>query len=150
MEPGRGRGSLEGALLLLDTPVAAERLGVVARVFEAPTREWLERHRPEKVDLAYDLGCDLAYDLAYDLGCGPGHTTAPFAEVRGARRVVGLDAPGAFAEVCEGAFSTSGRSSGSPPSSPGCGRRRKPGRSSRTCTRWPARRREAGAGPPGT
>lgn len=69
-----------------DSAVAAERLALVARVFDAPSREWLITHRPEHANFAYGLGC------------GPGYTTALVAEVTGARRVVGLDASAAFVD----------------------------------------------------
>jgi len=67
-----------------DTDLAAERLGLVARVFEPTTRAFLER------------SVTSAPALAYDLGCGPGHTTRLLREATGAARVVGLDRSGPF------------------------------------------------------
>jgi SAM-dependent methyltransferase len=62
-----------------DQDLAARRLEVVARVFEASTRQLLETagRRPDA--------------LAIDLGCGPGFTTRLIAEVLGCEAVVGLD-----------------------------------------------------------
>jgi trans-aconitate 2-methyltransferase len=67
-----------------DTDLAAERLGLVARVFEPTTRSFLER------------SVSTAPALAYDLGCGPGHTTRLLGAVTGAERAVGLDRSGPF------------------------------------------------------
>jgi SAM-dependent methyltransferase len=67
-----------------NTDLAAERLGLVARVFEPTTRAFLER------------SVTSAPSLAYDLGCGPGHTTRLVRAVTGAARVVGLDRSGPF------------------------------------------------------
>ncbi len=69
-----------------DTDLAAERLGLVARVFEPTTRTFLER------------SVTAAPMLAYDLGCGPGHTTRLVRTVTGAERVVGMDRSGPFLE----------------------------------------------------
>jgi trans-aconitate 2-methyltransferase len=69
-----------------DTALAEERLSLVARVFEAPSRDWLMRTCPQTAELAYDLGC------------GPGASTALVAEVTGAGLVVGLDSSEAFIE----------------------------------------------------
>jgi trans-aconitate 2-methyltransferase len=62
-----------------DTDVAAERLRLLARVFE-----------PSSGRLLGALG-NPAGELAIDLGCGPGATTRLVAERVGAARVVGLD-----------------------------------------------------------
>jgi SAM-dependent methyltransferase len=62
-----------------DSEVAAERLELVARIFEPASRALLREVGP------------AAVDLAVDLGCGPGHTTALLAEVLRCRRTVGLD-----------------------------------------------------------
>ena len=67
-----------------DTELAAERLGLVARVFEPSTRAFLERTVTSPPPLAYDLGC------------GPGHTTRLLHSVTGSVRTVGLDRSGPF------------------------------------------------------
>ena len=67
-----------------DSALAAERLGLVARMFEPTTRSFLAsvvRRRPDSV---------------VDLGCGPGHTTRLLHDVTGARSTVGLDRSEAF------------------------------------------------------
>jgi trans-aconitate 2-methyltransferase len=67
-----------------DSALAAERLGLVARMFEPTTRSFVAsavRRRPGS---------------AVDLGCGPGHTTRLLHEVTGARSTVGLDRSEAF------------------------------------------------------
>jgi trans-aconitate 2-methyltransferase len=67
-----------------ETPLAAERLRLVARVFDAPSRAFLTETvtRPPAV--------------ALDLGCGPGVTTRLLAETTGAARTIGVDASDAF------------------------------------------------------
>src|SRR5205809_779798 len=50
-----------------DSQAAAERLALVARVFEPPSRRFL-------ADAAAGAGL-AGCDLAVDLGCGPGHST---------------------------------------------------------------------------
>jgi len=69
-----------------DTELAAERLALVARVFEPATRAFLERTAPPPPGLAYDLGC------------GPGLTTRLLRAAIGAVRAVGLDRSGPFLE----------------------------------------------------
>ena len=69
-----------------DTELAAERLGLVARVFEPTTRAFIER------------SVSTAPGLAYDLGCGPGLTTRLVHAATGAARTVGLDRSGPFLE----------------------------------------------------
>jgi len=67
-----------------DSALAAERLGLVARMFESTTRAFLRsvvRDPPRVV---------------VDLGCGPGHTTRLLHEVTGAERTVGLERSEAF------------------------------------------------------
>jgi SAM-dependent methyltransferase len=67
-----------------DSPLAAERLSLVARMFQPTTRSFVGavvRRRPR---------------IAVDLGCGPGHTTRLLHEVTGARSTVGLDRSDAF------------------------------------------------------
>ena len=67
-----------------DTPLAAERLRLVARVFAEPSRAFLNEVAPARPRIALDLGC------------GPGVTTRLVAEVTGAARTIGLDASTAF------------------------------------------------------
>lgn len=67
-----------------DTPGAASRLALLARVFAEPSRGFLAQ--------AGLAGCELAVDL----GCGPGLTTRLLADSLGSRRTVGLDASPAF------------------------------------------------------
>ncbi len=62
-----------------DRDLAARRLAVVARVFDATTRELLIRTQPRETRLAIDLGC------------GPGFTTRLLAEVLDCEVVIGLD-----------------------------------------------------------
>jgi trans-aconitate 2-methyltransferase len=70
-----------------DTDVAAERLALVAEVFEPPSRRFLTEAR---------AALPAAPGLALDLGCGPGHTTRLMAEVTGAACTVGIDVSAAF------------------------------------------------------
>jgi trans-aconitate 2-methyltransferase len=67
-----------------DSGPAARRLGLLADLFEPPSRAFLARVAGDPVDLAVDLGC------------GPGHSTRLVASVVGARRTLGLDQSGSF------------------------------------------------------
>jgi ubiquinone/menaquinone biosynthesis C-methylase UbiE len=67
-----------------ETPLAAERLRLVARVFDAPSRTFLTETVTDPPAVALDLGC------------GPGVTTRLLAETTGARRSIGIDASDAF------------------------------------------------------
>jgi trans-aconitate 2-methyltransferase len=67
-----------------DSALAAERLGLVARMFEPMTRVFLDTAVADRPALAVDLGC------------GPGHTTRLLHAATGARATVGLDRSGAF------------------------------------------------------
>lgn len=69
-----------------DRDLAAQRLAVVARVFEGTTREFLQRVRPARTRLAIDLGC------------GPGFTTRLLADVLSCGALVGLDTSERFLE----------------------------------------------------
>jgi trans-aconitate 2-methyltransferase len=70
-----------------DTPVAAQRLLLVARVFAAPSREFLAEAVLEPPPVALDLGC------------GPGVSTRLVADVTRAARTVGLDTSDSFLEL---------------------------------------------------
>jgi SAM-dependent methyltransferase len=72
-----------------DSALAARRLGLLADVFEPPSRAFLTRFAGEPVDLAVDLGC------------GPGHSTRLVASVVGARRTLGLDQSVSFVALAE-------------------------------------------------
>ena len=69
-----------------DSELAAERLALVARVFEPAMRKFLERAAPRRPHLALDLGC------------GPGHTTETVAALTCPERTVGLDVSEQFLE----------------------------------------------------
>lgn len=69
-----------------DSEFAADRLDLVARMFEPTTRRFLER-----------VGVPEAR-LAIDLGCGPGNTTRLIADVLRPVRTVGLDRSVTFLE----------------------------------------------------
>jgi trans-aconitate 2-methyltransferase len=72
-----------------DSEPAARRLGLLADVFEPPSRAFLIRFATAPVDLAVDLGC------------GPGHSTRLVASVVGARRTLGLDQSASFVALAE-------------------------------------------------
>jgi SAM-dependent methyltransferase len=67
-----------------DTPLAAERLRLVARVYAESSRAFLAASAPP------------GPGIAIDVGCGPGVSTRLVAEVTGAARTVGLDDSDAF------------------------------------------------------
>jgi SAM-dependent methyltransferase len=67
-----------------DTATAADRLRLLAELFEPPTRELLRRWAPR------------GPDHAVDLGCGPGHSTRLVHELTGARRTTGVDGSAAY------------------------------------------------------
>jgi trans-aconitate 2-methyltransferase len=67
-----------------DSALAAERLGLVARMFEPTTRSFLE------------AVTERSPAVAVDLGCGPGPTTRLLHRVTGARSTIGLDRSEAF------------------------------------------------------
>lgn len=70
-----------------DSDLASRRLALVARVFEPPSRRFLEESGP--------AGCGLAVDV----GCGPGFTTRLVHGALGCGRTVGLDASERFLEI---------------------------------------------------
>lgn len=72
-----------------DSDLAVERLALVARVFETPSRAFMAAHGPS--------GCALAVDL----GCGPGHSTRLLHEVSKSERTVGLEASASFLRVAQ-------------------------------------------------
>lgn len=67
-----------------DGDVAAQRLELLAHVYEPPTRALLARWAPPVVGLAVDLGC------------GPGHTTRLLHGLTDARRTVGVERSPAY------------------------------------------------------
>jgi trans-aconitate 2-methyltransferase len=70
-----------------DSGRAAERLALVARVFEPASRAFLSEAALPSVPLALDLGC------------GPGYTTERIASALAPVRCVGLDASPAYVET---------------------------------------------------
>ncbi|MGA9761011.1 MAG: class I SAM-dependent methyltransferase [Gaiellaceae bacterium] len=73
-----------GDYSLGDSDIAAERLALVARIFDPTTCAFLQRLAPRQPRLALDLGC------------GPGHTTELVAEIVEPERIVGLDSSESF------------------------------------------------------
>ncbi|HME68463.1 MAG TPA: class I SAM-dependent methyltransferase [Myxococcota bacterium] len=67
-----------------DSALAAERLALVAQVFDGPSRTFWRAFAPR------------APGLALDLGCGPGHTTHALAQSVDATQTVGVDASAEF------------------------------------------------------
>lgn len=67
-----------------DTQLAAERLELLAEVFEPPSREFLRAASPPEPETALDLGC------------GTGTTTVLVAETSGADHTVGVDSSEPF------------------------------------------------------
>ena len=84
--------SAVGGYAFGDSAPAARRLGLLADVFEPPSRAFL-------AEFARVAGDPV--DLAVDLGCGPGHSTQLVASVVGARRTLGLDQSGSFVALAE-------------------------------------------------
>ena len=78
------RGAAEYSLG--DSDLAAERLTLVARIFDPAARAFLKRSAPRRPRLALDLGC------------GPGHSSEVVAEVTAPERIVGLDSSESFLE----------------------------------------------------
>jgi trans-aconitate 2-methyltransferase len=70
-----------------DTPLAVRRLQLLAQVFEAPSRSFLDDAVTEPPRVAVDLGC------------GPGVSTRLLAEATAAEETLGLDTSPAFLEV---------------------------------------------------
>ena len=70
-----------------DGDLAAERLGLVAEIFDPVSRAFLERAVPPGAELVLDLGC------------GPGYTTRLLAEVCRPQRTVGLDRSEHFTDL---------------------------------------------------
>jgi SAM-dependent methyltransferase len=72
-----------------DSALAAERLALVAQVFEEPSRAFWSRFAPRTPALALDLGC------------GPGHTTRALARWVDATETAGVDASLEFLGAAE-------------------------------------------------
>jgi trans-aconitate 2-methyltransferase len=72
--------------LFRDNQTAAERLEIVAELFDPPSRSFIESCGPRWPELALDLGC------------GPGHTTRLLAAALGPVRTIGLDVSTRFLE----------------------------------------------------
>jgi trans-aconitate 2-methyltransferase len=70
-----------------DGDLAAQRLALVASVYDESSRALLAAAVP--------AGCDTAIDL----GCGPGYTTRLLAEVCRPRRTIGLDSSASFVDL---------------------------------------------------
>ncbi|HEX9888731.1 MAG TPA: class I SAM-dependent methyltransferase [Nitriliruptorales bacterium] len=70
-----------------DTELAAERLRLLARVFDPASARFLRARLP------------VGLGTVVDLGCGPGTTTRLIAEVSEPRRVVGIDSSAAFLDA---------------------------------------------------
>ncbi len=73
-----------------DSAYAADRLDLLARVFEPSSRAFLARAGP------------MSGSLALDLGCGPGNTTRLIADVLEPDRTIGLDRSFPFLERARG------------------------------------------------
>jgi trans-aconitate 2-methyltransferase len=74
-----------------DSALAAERLALVARVFDEPSRTFWRSFAPG------------VPRLALDLGCGPGHTTRALAQSVDAAQTVGIDSSAEFLAAAEAA-----------------------------------------------
>jgi len=72
-----------------DSPQAAQRLALVAQVFEGPSRTFWRLFAP------------AAPRLALDLGCGPGHTTRALAQSVTPAHTVGVDSSAEFLAAAE-------------------------------------------------
>jgi len=81
---------MSGRYTFGDGDLAADRLGLVAAVFEPTSRALLTR-----ADAVVARGDD-GVGRAVDLGCGPGHTTRLVAAVCRPRTTLGLDASDRF------------------------------------------------------
>jgi trans-aconitate 2-methyltransferase len=82
--PSRKAGAAAGGYAFGDSAPAARRLGLLADLFEPPSRAFLERFAGRRLGLAVDLGC------------GTGHTSRLLAAVLSPRRTLGLDQSAAF------------------------------------------------------
>jgi SAM-dependent methyltransferase len=70
-----------------DNPTAAQRLALLAEVFEPAARDMLGRWAPGRIEAAVDLGC------------GPGHSTRLVHAVTGAGRTTGVERSAQFLEA---------------------------------------------------
>lgn len=85
-----GRGYLPGVVdryTFGDTPLARQRLDLLADVYRPATEAFLRERAPHRPQLAVDLGC------------GPGHTTRLLHELTGAASTTGLDGSARYLEV---------------------------------------------------
>ena len=71
-----------------DNDLAAQRLQLLAHVYQESTRAFLENAAGSE-----------SFQLALDLGCGPGFTTHLIADTLRCDRVIGLDASAGFIEL---------------------------------------------------
>jgi trans-aconitate 2-methyltransferase len=78
----------QGRYLFGDNETAAQRLKLLARVYQESTRAFLAK-----------AGGSARFQLALDLGCGPGFTTHLIADTLKCDRVIGLDASAGFIEL---------------------------------------------------
>lgn len=69
------------------TPTAAQRLALLAALYEPDSRALLARWAPRPTEHAIDLGC------------GPGHTACLVHQVTGARRTTGIERSSTFAAL---------------------------------------------------
>jgi SAM-dependent methyltransferase len=88
---------MKGGYAFGDSDRAAQRLALVARVFEPASREFLA------------AAGRRGGALAVDLGCGPGHTTELLSSALGSARCVGLDSSLAYVEAARRKFRAASR-----------------------------------------
>jgi trans-aconitate 2-methyltransferase len=79
-----------------DTPLAAERLAIVADVFVSSSRRLMVESIPRHSEVVLDLGC------------GPGHTTRLLAEACAPGRLVGLDSSATYISLARRLASDAG------------------------------------------
>src|SRR4030095_10992476 len=89
--------TMKGGYAFGDSDRAAQRLALVARVFEPASREFLA------------AAGRRGGALAVDLGCGPGHSTELLASGVGRARCVGLDSSPAYVEAARPKFRAASR-----------------------------------------
>ena len=79
-----------------DTPLAAERLAIVAEVFAGSSRRLMVESIPRHAGVVLDLGC------------GPGHSTRLLAEACAPGRLVGLDSSATYISLARRLASDAG------------------------------------------